>query len=80
MKARHLQDTVKHRNGVDMPWLGIGVFQVQEGSELVKALRSAVKLGYRSIDTAATIKTRPASGRGSAKRSRKPDWQEKACS
>ncbi|MBN2981512.1 MULTISPECIES: aldo/keto reductase [Cohnella] len=64
MKARHLQDTIKLRNGVDMPWLGIGVFQVQEGSELVKALRSAVKLGYRSIDTAAIYQNETGVGQG----------------
>lgn len=40
-------------NGVSMPWLGIGVFKVEEGDELVHAVKFAIKHGYRSIDTAA---------------------------
>lgn len=39
-----------------MPWLGIGVFKVKEGPELVHALKFAIKHGYRSIDTAAIYK------------------------
>lgn len=51
--AQHLQDTTALHNGVNMPWLGIGVFQVEEGSELIQAVKSAIAHGYRSIDTAA---------------------------
>ncbi|SEN34960.1 Aldo/keto reductase [Paenibacillus sophorae] len=36
-----------------MPWFGLGVFQVEEGFELVEAVKSAIKHGYHSIDTAA---------------------------
>jgi diketogulonate reductase-like aldo/keto reductase len=36
-----------------MPWLGLGVFKVEEGSELIQAVKSAIAHGYRSIDTAA---------------------------
>ncbi|HZG71815.1 MAG TPA: aldo/keto reductase [Chondromyces sp.] len=49
----HLQDTTTLHNGVKMPWFGIGVFKVEEGPELVDALKAAIKHGYRSIDTAA---------------------------
>jgi len=35
-----------------MPWLGLGVFQTQEGPEVEYAVRSALELGYRHIDTA----------------------------
>ena len=31
----------------------LGVFKVEEGPELVEAIKSAIKAGYRSIDTAA---------------------------
>ncbi|WP_308639835.1 aldo/keto reductase [Paenibacillus silvisoli] len=48
----HLQDTVTLHNGVQMPGLGLGVFKVEEGSDLVHAVRSAIANGYRSIDTA----------------------------
>ncbi|WP_339288542.1 aldo/keto reductase [Paenibacillus sp. FSL E2-0201] len=51
--AQHLQDTTALHNGVNMPWLGLGVFQVEEGSELIQAIKSAIAHGYRSIDTAA---------------------------
>lgn len=49
----HLQDTVTLHNGVKMPGLGLGVFKVEEGPELIQAVKAAVKHGYRSIDTAA---------------------------
>lgn len=51
--ARNLQDTITLNNGVKMPWLGLGVFKVEEGQELIDAVKTAVRLGYRSIDTAA---------------------------
>lgn len=50
---KNLQDTTTLHNGVKMPWLGIGVFKVEEGPELVNAVKLAIKHGYRSIDTAA---------------------------
>lgn len=40
-------------NGVAMPRLGFGVFKVQEGSEAYEAVSTALKVGYRAIDTAA---------------------------
>ncbi|PWW08599.1 diketogulonate reductase-like aldo/keto reductase [Paenibacillus cellulosilyticus] len=51
--AQHLQSTTTLRNDVKMPWLGLGVFQVEEGDTLIEAIKSAIKFGYRSIDTAA---------------------------
>ncbi|MWC29364.1 aldo/keto reductase [Paenibacillus sp. MMS18-CY102] len=51
--AQHLQDTTTLHNGVAMPWFGLGVFKVEEGEELVQAVKAAIKNGYRSIDTAA---------------------------
>lgn len=40
-------------NGVKMPWLGLGVFKVEEGDEVEHAVSKALAHGYRSIDTAA---------------------------
>jgi diketogulonate reductase-like aldo/keto reductase len=51
--TQHLQDTTILHNGVNMPWLGLGVFKVEEGAELVQAIKFAIAHGYRSIDTAA---------------------------
>jgi 2,5-diketo-D-gluconate reductase A len=39
-------------DGTVMPWLGLGVWQVPEGPECVRAVRWALELGYRHIDTA----------------------------
>lgn len=36
-----------------MPWLGLGVWQSAEGEEVQSAVRTAIEVGYRSIDTAA---------------------------
>ncbi|MFD1178558.1 aldo/keto reductase [Paenibacillus puldeungensis] len=48
-----LQSTVTLNNGVKMPWLGLGVFKAEEGEEVVRTVKTAIRLGYRSIDTAA---------------------------
>ena len=50
---QNLQDTVMLNNGVAMPGLGLGVFKVGDGSPVVSAVKSALRAGYRSIDTAA---------------------------
>ncbi|WP_282937345.1 aldo/keto reductase [Paenibacillus sp. RC67] len=60
----HLQDTATLNNGIKMPWLGLGVFKVEEGLELVQAVKSAVKHGYRSIDTAAIYENEKSVGQG----------------
>ena len=39
-------------DGTVMPLLGLGVWQVPEGPTCVQAVRSALELGYRHIDTA----------------------------
>jgi methylglyoxal/glyoxal reductase len=51
--TNNLQATTTLYNGVKMPWFGLGVFKVEEGPELVQAVKFAIKQGYRSIDTAA---------------------------
>lgn len=40
-------------NGVKMPMLGFGVFQIPEHKEAVQAVNDALESGYRLIDTAA---------------------------
>ncbi|WP_068784031.1 aldo/keto reductase [Paenibacillus phocaensis] len=60
----HLHDTTTLHNGVKMPWLGLGVFQVEEGPELVDAVKSAMAHGYRSIDTAAIYGNESGVGQG----------------
>ncbi|MFU7590397.1 aldo/keto reductase [Priestia sp. RMT2NF4] len=62
--SNHLQDTVTLQNGVKMPWLGLGVFKVEEGPELVNAVKTAIVKGYRSIDTAAIYENEEGVGEG----------------
>ena len=44
---------IKLNNGVKIPSLGIGTWQIPSGEDLVKSLQNAIALGYRYIDTAA---------------------------
>ncbi|MCM3067398.1 aldo/keto reductase [Priestia flexa] len=60
----HLQDTVTLNNGVKMPGFGLGVFKVEEGPELVEAVKAAIKNGYLSIDTAAIYENEEGVGEG----------------
>ncbi|WP_425825484.1 aldo/keto reductase [Streptomyces fractus] len=52
-------------NGVTMPQLGFGVFQVPD-DEAHAAVTSALEAGYRSIDTAALYKNEKGTGRAIA--------------
>ncbi|WP_042349220.1 aldo/keto reductase [Bacillus massiliogorillae] len=52
----NLQDTVTLHNGVKMPKFGLGVYKVEDGSEVINSIKYAVKAGYRAIDTAAFYK------------------------
>lgn len=60
----NLQDTTILHNGVKMPWFGLGVFKVEEGPELVNAVKTAITHGYRSIDTAAIYANEEGVGKG----------------
>lgn len=62
----NLNDTATLNNGVKMPWLGLGVFRAEEGQELVNAVKTAIKTGYRSIDGAAIYNNEISMGKGIA--------------
>ena len=49
-------------NGVEMPILGFGVFQVADPAECEKAVTDAIETGYRLIDTAASYGNEEAVG------------------
>ena len=57
-RARLLAD------GNEMPMLGLGVWQVPNGPECVNAVRWALELGYRHIDTAQAYGNEESVGRG----------------
>lgn len=61
---KSLMDTTTLHNGVKMPWVGLGVFKVQEGTEAIESVRAAIKNGYRSIDTAAIYQNEEGVGQG----------------
>ncbi|MCF2505290.1 aldo/keto reductase [Dyadobacter sp. CY107] len=54
--------TVTLNNGVEMPILGLGVYQIPDHSECQKVVTDALELGYRSIDTAAGYQNEEAVG------------------
>jgi len=51
-------------NGVKMPILGYGVFQIADASECERCVVDAVQAGYRLIDTAASYRNEAAVGKG----------------
>ena len=61
---KNLQSTTTLHNGTNMPWLGLGVFKVEEGAELVNAVKTAIIHGYRSVDTAAIYGNEVGVGQG----------------
>jgi len=56
-------DTVKLNNGIEMPQLGFGVFQVTDLDQCEQAVVDAIASGYRLIDTAAAYQNEAAVGR-----------------
>lgn len=47
-----LTSTVQLNNGLQLPVVGLGVYRSEPGSTTRDAVLSALKLGYRHIDTA----------------------------
>ena len=60
-------ETVKLNNGVKMPILGFGVYQIDDASSCEKAVLNAFETGYRLIDTAAAYLNEEAVGRAISK-------------
>ncbi len=56
-------EKVKLNNGVEMPLLGFGVFQIPDQAVCEKAVLEALETGYRLIDTAASYMNEEAVGR-----------------
>src|SRR6476660_8230620 len=54
---------VKLNNGVEMPILGFGVFQIPDAEECEKSVLDAIQTGYRLIDTAAAYGNEEAVGK-----------------
>jgi len=56
--------TVKLNNGVEIPILGFGVFQIADPVECERSVVDAIEVGYTHIDTAASYMNEEAVGRG----------------
>lgn len=56
--------TVKLNNGVEIPILGFGVFQITDPADCERSVVDAIQAGYRHIDTAASYQNEEAVGRG----------------
>jgi 2,5-diketo-D-gluconate reductase A len=54
--------TVKLNNGLNMPVLGLGVYQIPEPIECERVVSDALSVGYRLIDTAAAYNNEQAVG------------------
>ncbi len=57
---------VELKNGVEMPMLGFGVFQVEDAARCRKVVGEAVETGYRLFDTAMTYRNEEAVGQALA--------------
>ncbi|MBC1987060.1 aldo/keto reductase [Listeria sp. FSL L7-0478] len=58
--------TVKLNNGVEVPILGFGTYQITDANEAEQAVKDAITAGYRHIDTAQSYMNEEAVGRGIA--------------
>ncbi|EAG3842277.1 aldo/keto reductase [Listeria monocytogenes] len=58
--------TVKLNNGVEVPILGFGTYQITDAAEAEQAVKDAIKTGYRHIDTAQSYMNEEAVGCGIA--------------
>src|SRR4029453_8796142 len=56
--------TVTLNNGISMPLIGYGVFQIPDSQECTCFVIAAIQVGYRLIDTAASYMNEAAVGEG----------------
>jgi 2,5-diketo-D-gluconate reductase A len=56
--------TVTLNNGIEMPVLGFGVYQIAEAQACERCVIDAIQTGYRLIDTAASYTNEEAVGKG----------------
>lgn len=58
-----IADRVKIAEGVSMPRLGLGTYKAANGGEAIDAVRTALEIGYRGIDTASMYGNEESVGR-----------------
>jgi 2,5-diketo-D-gluconate reductase A len=57
-----IMQKIKLNNGIEMPILGFGVFQIPDANECERCVIDAIETGYRLIDTAASYMNEQAVG------------------
>lgn len=59
--------TLKLNNGIEMPMVGFGVFQITDLQLCEQLVSDAISVGYRLLDTASVYKNESSVGVQSAK-------------
>lgn len=59
-----IKGSFKLSNGVSMPYLGLGTYQADNDREVIEAVKFALNLGYRHIDTASIYRNEEGVGKG----------------
>ncbi len=57
MKISDIQGRTRLCNGVEMPWIGLGVYKMNSGKEVLGAVQHALDPGYRLIQLPYTNET-----------------------
>ena len=60
MNLTSLKDYTTLHNGVKMPWFGLGVFKVEDGSEVIESVKAAIKMAIAALILQQFIKTKKA--------------------
>ena len=63
-KITNIQGTFTLHNGVEMPYLGLGVYLSKDGQEVTNAVKWALDAGYRHVDTASIYNNEEGVGAG----------------
>lgn len=58
--------TFKLNNGVEMPCVGFGTWAINDGNDVIEAVKTAIGCGFRHIDTASCYKNEKGVGRAVA--------------
>ena len=65
MKVTSINDRTELRNGVKMPWFGLGTMNTgKEDREVAEVIKTAARLGYRNFDTAKVYRNETGVGLG----------------
>lgn len=59
---KSVKDTYKLNSGLDIPCVGFGTWQTPDGDVAVAAVKAALEIGYRHIDTAAAYENEASVG------------------